>query len=227
MPKIKPIVEGPGDVAALPIIIEKILKAYPQHRGWQILKPIMTQGCGNMLRVPGIERFVQRAQKEQGCSAVLVVIDGDAIHELPENQRLQDDCSPSLANLLARRIRAIRPSVPVAVVVAKWEFEAWFLASLETIAGRRTGGLAGLPETARFVGDVEQCLSPKDWINARLPHKHRYSETRDQVKLAKLLDINLVAPRSRSFQRLQHAVQEVVDFVTGNPVIVTPDYRRE
>lgn len=218
MPKLASIVEGPGDVAALPVILKKIIAGQPQYRQWQILKPIMTQGCGNMLQRNGIERFILLAQKEPGCGAILVVIDGDAINKISS----EEDCSPALAYWLARRIRSISPAVPVAVVVARWEFEAWFLASLETIAGSKKGGLSGLPATARYSGAVEECRSPKDWLNQRLPHQHRYLETRDQARLANLLDPELAQQRSRSFRRLGHALEEILVSPRQPLVLVTP-----
>ncbi|MBI4772256.1 MAG: DUF4276 family protein [Chloroflexi bacterium] len=110
----------------------------------------------------------------------------------------------------------------MSVVVARWEYEAWFLASLETIAGKPIKGLPGLPETARFEGEVEAVRSPKGWIEARFPPGRKYSETRDQAPLTQLIDFGLAEERSRSFRRLKHAVNEILESHARGEDGVTP-----
>jgi len=52
-----------------------------------------------------------------------------------------DDCPATMGPELLKRARAAVPHTPVGLVLAKCEFEAWFLASAESLAGRR-----GLPD---------------------------------------------------------------------------------
>lgn len=222
MYKIQPIVEGPGDVQAVPILLRRILGETLGVRQWQVLKPISTEGCGNMTKPGGIERFVLRAQKEPGCSAVVIMIDGDAAEKLPQGQRLPDDCPPAFACWLSRRIQAIAPDIPVVIVIARREYEAWFLASMETIAGRRNHGMPGLRDTVHCDGNPENYPDPKAWINDRLSRGYRYSETRDQENLTKLIDLEITRRRSRSFRRLIHALEEIVALAPGGRVAVTP-----
>lgn len=223
MYKIQPIVEGPGDVSAVPVLLRRILGESLGIQQWQVLKPIKTEGCGNMTKPGGIERFVLRAQKEPGCSAVVIIIDGDAAEKLPQNQRLRDDCPPAFARWFSHRIQTIAPQIPVVVIVVQREYEAWFLASMETIAGRRKNGMPGLRDNVHCDGDPENYPDPKAWINARLSRGYSYSETRDQENLTKLINLQIVRTRSRSFRRLIHAVEEIVVMAQQGQVSVTPN----
>ena len=222
MPKLVPIVEGDGEVDAVPVLLRRLLFEERQQYDWQVLKPKNAHGCGGLTTTGGIERFVRHALKEDGCSGVLVLIDGDAVRRLAKTDRPKDDCSPAFAKLLARRVQAIHPPVPVVIVVVRWEYEAWFLASVETIAGQEIKGHPGLVATARYYGDVESEGSPTGWIEARFPAGWKYSETQDQAPLTGLLDFGLVEQRSRSFRRLKNALQQILDAHGQGHAVVTP-----
>lgn len=222
MPKLVPIVEGDGELNALPVLLRRLLHDEWQRYDWGILRPINAHGCGGLTTPNGIERFIEYALLEPECDGVLVLIDGDAVHHLPDRQRPENDCSPAFASVLAQRVRALAPRAPVVIVIVRWEYEAWFLASVESIAGRPIKGLPGLPADTQFSGDVESERNPKGWIEARFPPGRRYSETRDQAAITSLLDLNLVDERSRSFRRLKNAIQQVIDYHQRGQVFVTP-----
>ncbi len=222
MPVIQPIVEGPGDVTAVPVLLRRILHEHLHLTRWQVANPINAQGCGNLLRPGGVERFVQRAQMEPGCTAILVLIDGDAANNLPSAQRPANTCPPGFADWLAQRIRRVNPRLPVVIVIARWEYEAWFLASIEAIAAHRRGGMPGLSPSARYEGDPENYPDPKAWINARLSRGYRYTETRDQVNMTRWIDLQITQQRARSFRRLVHAVQQIVSMPQNGQSVVTP-----
>ena len=128
----------------------------------------------------------------------------------------------TFAHHLPQRVRSLSPPKPVVIVVARWEYEAWFLASLETIAGCAISELPGLPDNLRYEGDVEAIRDAKGWIDHRFPAGRKYSETRDQVAMTHYLDLARVRERSRSFRRLEHAVEEISDAYLQGEVILTP-----
>lgn len=111
----------------------------------------------------------------------------------------------------------MHPTKPVAIVVARWEYEAWFLANLDTV-----GTVVGLPEGTLYKGDVESERSAKGWIGRRLPPGRKYSETRDQARMTAHLDLESAAQRSRSFRRLRHALEQLVDAHLRDKLVVTP-----
>jgi hypothetical protein len=93
------------------------------------------------------------------------------------------------------------------VVCAKREYEAWFLASLQSI---QAGQL--------YPGDPESIRGAKEWLQ----HKFGYREVRDQSRYTRMLDVALAKDRSRSFRRLCHAFEELIAATQFGPPIVTP-----
>ena len=96
---------------------------------------------------------------------------------------------------------------PVAIVFAHREYEAWFLASMETIA-RGSGNSFG-PDLV-YEGDVETRRGVKEWLTHQMPPRQIYKPTLHQAGFTALIDIELAQQRSRSFRRLCHAVEEIV-----------------
>lgn len=214
MPSIVPIVEGDGEVTALPELLRRLLYEEFLVYDWQILRPKNAHGCGNLTAPNGIERFVRYALIEPECDAIFILIDRDAVLGLPEAERPADDCVPAFAQILVERVARLNPSIPVVIVIACWEYETWFLASLETV----------IPSLGPYQGDVEALRSPKGWIERQLRSKHKqvYRETSDQVKMTYKLDLNLTEARSRSFRRLKNALAEILQAHQEGKAIVTP-----
>jgi len=171
-----------------------------------IAKPKNANGRGNLTKEGGLERFIKYAWKEPDCAAILILIDAE------------NECPIDIATELSKRVEVMGILFPVVIVVANHMYECWFLASIETIAGH-----LGLPTDVESPADVEAIGNPKAWINQRLPHGRVYKETQDQEAMTHLLDMGL-AKRSRSFQRLLHAVDQAVQAIDANANIVTPAF---
>jgi hypothetical protein len=122
---------------------------------------------------------------------------------------MDDDCPKDKGPALAERIRIIG-SLPFTVVVvcATREYEAWFLASLESIHPNHT-----------YEGEPEAIRAAKGWLN----RKFDYREARDQSAYTRALDIVLAWERSRSFQRLYHAFEEIIASAKANQPTITPE----
>ena len=215
MPRLVPIVEGDGEVTAVPEQLRRLLYDELEQYEWVVVKPKNAHGVGGLIKPGGIERFVQYALSEPDCSGVLVLLDGDAVGSIAPALR-PDDCSPALAKFLTQRINELNPRVPIVVVIARWEYEAWFLASLETISPQF------FSEETHFDGEVEEQRSPKGWLNARFPPGRKYSETRDQVRMTTIMQFDLVEQRSRSFKRLRDAIDEILQAHANGEGLVTP-----
>lgn len=87
--------------------------------------------------------------------------------------------------------------MPLKVVLAKTEFESWFLAAAESIAGRRD-----LPGDLAAPTDPESVRGAKEWLSARMPAGRSYRETRDQAALASVFDLEAAKARSASLRKL-------------------------
>ncbi len=195
------IVEGPGDVSALPVLLTKI-------NDWEttsliLPRPKNANGRPNILKESGLERFLELARREPQCDGVLVLLDAD------------EDCAMIFAQGLAQRASVLGLPFPVAIVCAKCEYETWFLASLETIAGEAR---TDIPKGVQYLEPVEERVSAKGWLKRQMPRGCIYKEMQHQAKMTSLLEPGLVRAKSRSFRRLEHALQELL----SGEVRVTP-----
>ena len=210
MPKIVPIVEGDGEVEAVPLLLGKIIAAMGRAE-IGISRPLNAGSCSNLTKPDGLERFVQSAALRSDCGAILVLMDADK------------GCPLKITQDFVARIGAMGTKHPIVVVIARCEYEAWFLASLDSIAGKSLEGRTGLPPGTTYpVPDVETLVGVKGWLSRQFPGSRKYKETLDQAPMTQLLKPALVAPRSRSFRRLQHALEEAVAAIDVRQVIVTP-----
>lgn len=196
---IVPIVEGDGEVDALPNLLSKLLRRH-NCLDLFVARPKNAHGCGNLTAPGGIERFVRLALLEPKCEGILVLLDAD------------DSCPYTIANGLANRIKTLNPHKPVAVISAKCEYEAWFLASLPTITGKLLDGRPGLKQSLTYPDDqVESLVGVKGWLSRNFPPGRTYKETLDQLSMTRLIDLEIALPRSRSLRRLEHAVIELIE----------------
>lgn len=140
---IVPIVEGPGEVEALPLLLRRMF----EHKGrWniKIQRPINAHGISNIIKPNGLERFLRLASKRDSCDAVLLLLDAEG------------DCAKEVAEQLSTRAKIYNPLMPTAVVAAKHHYENWILGSAETIAGQR-----GLQKDLDIINDPESIPDPK------------------------------------------------------------------
>jgi uncharacterized protein DUF4276 len=150
--------------------------------------------------------FLRYAQQSPDTGATLVLLD------------LDDGCAYSEAQSLATNIRSFNLPYPVAIVFACREYEAWFLASLNTIAGEY-----GLPEGLTYDGDIEARRGVKEWLTKQMPSGRIYKETIHQISMTHRIDLELARQNSRSFRRLCHAIDELVQAADGGiQGLVTP-----
>ncbi len=203
------------------MLLQRLLTEEFQRTDW-VIDSIGAGGCGNLMKSGGIERFVHLALQRKGTyQGILILIDGDAVRKLPTSQQPKDPCSPWFARHLADRVRQIQPPmpVPVAVVVARWEYEVWLIASIETTAQSLPGSPKSHPPCP---ANVEELPDPKKWLKNCVPQGEEYAETRDQARLTAKLDFARVAQRCRSFRRLKNAIKQILDNKAAGQAVVTP-----
>ena len=114
-PGIVPIVEGPGDESAAPILLRRILFERLGRFDFEVKRPKKAKDKGALVK--RLENFLVYARNTPGCAAILVLLDADK------------DCPRELGSELARRARAIAVGVPTAIVCSNPVYENWFLAS--------------------------------------------------------------------------------------------------
>ena len=104
------IVEGHGEVAAVPLLIRRIAKSLYPNLGINIPHPIRVSR-DKVIKPGELERAVELAARNiKGQGARFVLIDSD------------DDWPAQLGPALLHRALQVRSNLPIAVVLAKREF---------------------------------------------------------------------------------------------------------
>lgn len=193
--QIVPIVEGHGDVQAVPILLRRIA----EQRGAYALEAARPIRCPRykIVKEHELERVVRLAAVQSDPpAAILILLDAET------------DCPAELGPSLLARARATVPDLPVAVVLAKNEYEAWFLASVETLRGRR-----GIRKDASPPPDPEEIRGAKESLEDLLEPGRTYSETVDQPALTALMDLHVTRQRSPSFDKLWRETERLIDSI--------------
>lgn len=186
------IVEGFGEVEAVPILIRRIAASlYPELR-ISIPNPIRVPR-NKVVKEDELERVVEiTARKIRGTGAIFVLLDSD------------DDCPARLGPELRHRALQTRGDMPIAVVLAKHEFESWFLASAKSLRGQR-----GLKDNIQPPGNPETVRGAKGWLSRQMTNRS-YRETLDQPKLTARFDFGQ-ARRLDSFDKCYRDIVCLLD----------------
>ena len=185
------LVEGQGDQKAVPSLINKVLSDLSVW-DWYPGRPFRVGSLGKLRKE--LEWYLSTAVGMNNCAALLILLDSD------------DSCPKKEALMLAEEIRPLNLPVPVAIVFARREYEAWFLASLPSLASHH-----GLPANIVYSGDVEEKRDAKGWLKAQMKPNQEYTPTSHQKIFTSLIDLELAYENSRSFQRLYHAIEQLLE----------------
>ena len=165
--KIQPIVEGHGDVKALPVLLRRLVQE-AHVAALSIGRPIR-RPRSKLVKKEGVQQAVRLALLQPECGAVLVLFDGES------------DCPADLGPTVQTWATAAADGTPCQVVLAHREYEAWFLAAIESLRGRR----GVLIDAARHP-DPERHRGAKEQLESRMQPSASYLETADQPALTEL-----------------------------------------
>ncbi len=170
--KIGCVVEGKSEVASVPILIRRVAAIH--HPELEPVIPVPIRIPRNkVFKIGELERAVGLAYQNIGKQgAIFIILDSD------------DDCPAEVGPALLHRVSQVFRNVPIAVVLAKHEFEAWFLAAAESLRGRR-----GLRNDLNPPDNPEGIRGAKEWLRHQMESSRTYTETQDQPALAALFDI--------------------------------------
>lgn len=194
------IVEGHGEVEAVPILVRRVAERVDPSLFIRIPRPLRITRS-QLLRPRELERAIELAARQVGPQGgILVLIDSD------------DDCPAELGPQLLDRARQARGDIPIGVVLAKREFEGWFLASAESLRGRRS-----LPDDLFPPPDPESVRGAKEWIARHMIGAVSYSETIDQPALTAVFDLDQAATRANSFDKCLREVTRLIRALQSSP----------
>lgn len=186
--KLASIVEGDGEVAALPVLLRRLNDWKTPDQWVQILPPARVSRAKFLNRPEEFSRHVQLAAAKCGEQGwILILLDAD------------DDCPAELGAHLLRLAQGVAPHRRVSVVLANREYEAWFLAAANSLIGHRGFSLKPGDEAAHV--DAESPRDAKGWMAQRIAGGG-YRETTDQAAFSARMDLDQAHQASRSFRKL-------------------------
>lgn len=175
------VVEGHGEVKALPELLRRIaheatifdIEVRQPHR--------VGRDCMRSTEVLSAVRVQRAGIEERGGIGVIVVLydsDDDDPEECVEATRMALEGHGAV------------------VAVAVREYEAWFLAGIESLRGH-----PAIKDDAAYDKDPEAKRGAKEALEKQMVEK--YVETRHQVAFSAGLDLDATAQRSPSFTRFR------------------------
>ena len=185
------VVEGNGEVQAVPVLLRRIIQELAPLTPPAVLKPIRVPRS-RLVKEGVLEGYVGLAAQRVGAGGgILILLDANGA------------CPARLGPALLARARSARPDRRIEAVLAKYEYEAWFLASVESIAGSRT-----LARDLVAPPDPESIRGAKEWLGRHM--RTAYRPTADQAAFTARFDISLARRRSASFDKLWRAVRALL-----------------
>jgi hypothetical protein len=183
-----PIVEGHGEVPAVPELLRRLAFEEFGNYGLRVPRPFrLPRGkivAENELE-KAVELGVRKLAEEGGRGGIFVLLDAD------------DDCPATLGPTLLRRAATVRADISSSVVVARSEYESWFLASANSLRGRNAIRQdATPPANPELIRDAKGFMERELFLPGA-----KYSETVDQVSLTAAMNFD-EARQCPSFDKL-------------------------
>lgn len=177
----------------MPILVRRIAERVDPTLFIRIQRPLRITRS-QLLRPRELERAIELAARQVGPQGGILIDSDD-----------DDDCPAQLGPQLLAHARQARSDIRIGVVLAKREFEGWFLASAESLRGRRS-----LPDDLPPPPDPESVRGAREWIGRHMIGSVSYSETVDQPALTAVFDLDQAAARTNSFDKCLREVTSLI-----------------
>lgn len=185
------VVEGHGEVESLPLLLRRVLSSRFPGQYFELPRPIRAPRDKLVNDEKELARVMALASaKARADGAVLLLLDAD------------DDCPAELGSHLKSRCGEVAGVSPIGVVLACREYESWFLAAAESLAGYR-----GLPKDLTAPFDSEVTRDAKGWVRQ---HRGLYDSRLDQAALTSRIDLRAAERNSRSFRKLCSEIETIL-----------------
>ena len=181
---IAPIVEGHGEVQAIPILLRRLASELAPQVDLQ-LNPALRVKVASFLDESGsgyFEKYIElaaRKAKPWPKSCVLILLD------------CEDFCPAELGPKILNRASSCRADIAFLVILAHREYETWFLAAAESLRG-----VCGLPDNLSAPQNIETIRNAKGWLSQQMSVP--YNEPEHQPKMTGAFDFEQ-AMKTQSF----------------------------
>lgn len=188
---VQPIVEGYGEVSALPVLLRRLQQTANTYE-FGIGTPIRRTRF-ELTHEDSLRKSIRLALLRPDTCGILVLFDSD------------DDCPAKLAPKIEAWAQNEAGLVSCAVVMATREYEAWFLASIESLRGQRN-----LTIDSAAHPNPESPRDAKKELELRMLPGASYSPTIDQAPLTARFDMQAAHLQCRSFRKMVSAFGHLV-----------------
>jgi hypothetical protein len=189
---ISPIVEGHGEVEAVPPLIHRIAASVMPALSFKVRPPIRVKADSFLADTDYFRKHVSLAARWPAGQGGFVLILLDC----------EDDCPATLGPSIRDQARAVRPDVDYVVTLAYREFETWFIEAAPSLRG-----VAGLPGQLATPGNPTSIRDAKGWLSQHMPHG--YDPILHQTTMARCFDMHS-ARGNRSFDYFFRRVGEQI-----------------
>ena len=192
MRQILPIVEGQGEVNALPILVGRLLRLLGVADDVEVLDPISGTGKNDLVKAGGLERYAGLAVSKAPLARVLVLLDADT------------DCAAELGPALQARLDSVPGIASGRAVVAVREYENWIIGDASALS--RDSSFRGTISTP---ADPEGVTDAKTWLRQHRGSGRAYRPTLHQALVSDLVDLHVVRQRCPSFDKFWREVERL------------------
>lgn len=186
-----PIVEGHGEVDAVPALIHRIASGYGAATV-RVNTPIRVKAGSFLNDADYFSRYLTLASSKAAQEGGIVIILLDC----------EDECPARLGPELLARAKNIRADVKTVVILAAREFETWFLTAAPSLQGLR-----GLPADLQPPVDPMRIRDAKGWLADRMDVN--YDPITHQLEFVRAFDL-AQARANRSFDRMCRVVEMLI-----------------
>ena len=194
------LVEGHSEVESVPILVRRFVEDFGAY-DIPVNRPIRVKRY-QVVKQGNLEKAVEAAIRwYPETKALILILDAD------------DDCPKYHAPELLQRLQNSTNCI-CSVVLARTELEAWFVASIQSLRGRR-----GVRMDANPPQDPEEIHGAKEWLT-RAMEGNTYVATDDQPAFSQLFDRQQAFERCRSFRKFHKDVTGILrDLGTLNQTV--------
>ena len=195
--KIVPVVEGEGEVKAVPVLLRRMIALVEAFESIQVGRPIR-KPRNQLTKREGLVEVLKLA-RIQGADSVLCLFDSDG------------ECPVDLADRLLNWAREEAADLDCRVVVAHQEYEAWFLASIPSLRAH-----AAMRDDAECHPNPERRHGAKEQLHSRMQIGSSYSPTAHQAAFSDTFDMASAYAHCRSFRKLTSAFGQILSMVDSD-----------
>jgi hypothetical protein len=187
-----PIVEGYGEVSAVPSLLLRIARRANPMVDLRVKPPIRVKAgsfLNDSLYFSKYLRLAAEKAAEVG-GQVFIILD------------CEDSCPAQQGPAILSQAQSVRSDINYIVCLVRREYETWFLAAAESIRGK-----LGLPSDLSAPPNFEAIRDAKGWLSSRMSMP--YDPNIHQLDLTRLFDLGQAAT-SQSFARLVAKIEDIV-----------------